>query len=38
MLARISRLLKDSVFRESLMNAANGQDLYAIFQQEDSDF
>jgi len=38
MLARISRLLKDSVFRESLMSAANGQDLYGIFEREDSDF
>ena len=38
MLARISRLLKDSVFRESLMNAGNGNDLYAIFEQEDRDF
>ncbi len=38
MLARISRLLKDSVFRESLLNAGNGNDLYAIFEQEDRDF
>ena len=38
MLARISRLLKDSVFRESLMNAASGSDLYAIFEQEDREF
>ena len=38
MLARISRLLKDSVFRESLMNAGNENDLYAIFEQEDRDF
>jgi PTS system nitrogen regulatory IIA component len=38
MLARISRLLKDSVFRESLMNAASGSDLYAIFEREDREF
>lgn len=38
MLARISRSLKNSVFRERLMNAADGRELYMVIQREDEDF
>jgi PTS system nitrogen regulatory IIA component len=38
MLARISRLLKNSVFKERLMNAADRQELYAVIEKEDKEF
>jgi PTS system nitrogen regulatory IIA component len=38
MLARISRSLKSSVFRERLMNAADARELYRVIQREDEDF
>lgn len=38
MLARISRLLKDSSFRERLMAADTRDDLYQIIKSEDSEF
>jgi PTS system nitrogen regulatory IIA component len=38
MLARISRILKNSVFRERLLNAVDAQDVYAIIEKEDKDF
>jgi PTS system nitrogen regulatory IIA component len=38
MLARISRSLKNSVFRERLMTAADGRELYMVIQKEDEDF
>jgi len=38
MLARISRLLKNTVFKERLMNAADGQELYAVIEKEDKEF
>ena len=38
MLARISRSLKNSVFRERLMTAADGRELYVVIQREDEDF
>jgi mannitol/fructose-specific phosphotransferase system IIA component (Ntr-type) len=38
MLARISRSLKNSVFRERLMTAADGRELYMVIQREDEDF
>ena len=37
-LARISRLLKDDVFRQRLMQAKNGQELYHIIAEEDEKF
>jgi PTS system nitrogen regulatory IIA component len=38
MLARISRLLKNSVFKERLVNAADGRELYAVIEKEDKEF
>lgn len=38
MLARISRSLKNSVFKERLMTAADGRELYMVIQREDEDF
>ena len=38
MLARISRLLKNSVFKERLINAADGRELYAAIEKEDEEF
>ena len=38
MLARISRLLKDSSLRQGLMDAADRRELYALIQNEDHDF
>ncbi len=38
MLARISRSLKNSVFRERLMTAADGRELYMVIQREDEGF
>ena len=38
MLARISRLLKDTVFKERLMNAADWRELYMVIEKEDQDF
>ena len=38
MLARISRLLKDSSFKERLMSAETRDDLYQIIKSEDSEF
>jgi PTS system nitrogen regulatory IIA component len=38
MLARISRLLKDSALRQGLMDAADRRELYALIQNEDHDF
>ena len=35
MLARISRLLKDSTLRQRLMTAADQHELYALIEQED---
>ncbi len=37
-LARISRLLKDSSFRNRLMEASDGQDLFRIIAEEDEKF
>jgi PTS system nitrogen regulatory IIA component len=37
-LARISRLLKDSGFRNRLMEASDGQDLFRIIAEEDEQF
>ncbi|NVM22550.1 MAG: PTS sugar transporter subunit IIA [Desulfobacterales bacterium] len=38
MLARISKLLKSSVFKERLMNAANGKEVYNVISKEDQEF
>lgn len=38
MLARISRLLKDTVFKERLMNAADWRELYMVIKKEDHEF
>jgi PTS system nitrogen regulatory IIA component len=38
MLARISRLLKDSTFKERLMTAADGHELYMVIANEDHEF
>ena len=38
MLARISRLLKNSVFKERLMNAEDRLELYAAIEKEDEEF
>ncbi len=38
MLARISQMLKDSVFKERLMNAADQRELYATFEEADKEF
>ena len=38
MLARISRLLKNSVFKERLMNAEDWRELYAAIEKEDEEF
>jgi len=38
MLARISRLLKDSALRQSLMDAAGPHELYTLIENEDHDF
>ncbi len=38
MLARISQLLKSSVFKERLMNAADGLELYTVIAKEDQEF
>ncbi len=38
MLARISRLLKNSVFKERLMNAADWRELYKVIEKEDKEF
>jgi nitrogen PTS system EIIA component len=38
MLARISRLLKNSVFKERLVTAADRRELYAVIEKEDQEF
>jgi PTS system nitrogen regulatory IIA component len=38
MLARLSQLLKNSVFKERLMNAADWRELYAVIEKEDQEF
>jgi PTS system nitrogen regulatory IIA component len=38
MLARISRLLKNSVFKERLMNSEDWRELYAAIEKEDEEF
>jgi PTS system nitrogen regulatory IIA component len=38
MLARISGLLKNSVFKERLMNAADWRELYSVIEKEDREF
>ncbi|MBN1841150.1 MAG: PTS sugar transporter subunit IIA [Deltaproteobacteria bacterium] len=38
MLARISRLLKNMVFKERLMNAADWRELYMVIEKEDQEF
>jgi PTS system nitrogen regulatory IIA component len=38
MLARISRLLKNSVFKERLVNAADWRELYKVIEKEDKEF
>ena len=38
MLARLSQLLKNSVFKELLMNAADWRELYTVIEKEDQDF
>lgn len=38
MLARISRLLKNDVFKERLMNAADWRELYSVIEKEDEEF
>ncbi len=38
MLARLSQLLKNSVFTERLMNAADWRELYTVIEKEDQDF
>ena len=38
MLARISRLLNNSGFKERLMNAADRQELYMVIEKEDQEF
>jgi PTS system nitrogen regulatory IIA component len=38
MLARISGLLKNNVFKERLMSAADGRELYTVIEKEDEDF
>ena len=38
MLARISRLLKNSVFKERLMNADDWRELYNVIKKEDQEF
>ncbi len=37
-LARISRILKNDPFRQSLMNAADGDEIYDIIMEEDEEF
>jgi PTS system nitrogen regulatory IIA component len=37
-LARISRILKNDLFKEKLMAAATTEEIYAIIQEEDEDF
>ena len=38
LLARISRILKDDVFKGKLMNAATPDDVIAVIQEDDEDF
>lgn len=38
MLARISRLLKNAVFKERLMNATDWRELYSVIEKEDEEF
>jgi PTS system nitrogen regulatory IIA component len=38
MLARLSQLLKNSVFKERLMNAADWRELFAVIEKEDQEF
>ena len=38
LLARISRILKNDPFRERLMNAADGDDIFNIIKEEDEEF
>ena len=38
LLARISRILKNDPFRDRLMNAADGDDIYNIIKEEDEEF
>lgn len=38
MLARISRLLKNSAFKERLVTAADRRELYAVIEKEDQEF
>ncbi len=38
MLARISRLLKNTVFKERLMNAGDWRELYMVIKKEDHEF
>ena len=37
-LARISRILKNDLFKEKLMTASNTEEIYAIIQEEDEEF
>jgi nitrogen PTS system EIIA component len=37
-LAKISRMLKNSAFRQSLMTAANAENIYQLIAEEDTDF
>ena len=37
-LARISRILKNDLFKEKLMAASNTEEIYAIIQEEDEEF
>ena len=37
-LARISRILKNDIFKEKLMTAANAEEIHAIIREEDEDF
>ncbi len=38
LLARISRILKNDIFKEKLMNANNRDDIYSIIKEKDEDF
>lgn len=38
LLARLSRILKHEPFKERLLNAANGDEIYSIIKEEDEEF
>jgi PTS system nitrogen regulatory IIA component len=38
LLARISRILKNDPFRDRLMHAADGDDIYNIIREDDEEF